>query len=321
MADRQQNLYGLLIKDPRRIFVIAEAGINDGGNKERALALVRAAKWTGADAVKFRAFKADRLPTRPAVLGHTKDQSSLEEPYKLELTPETFRAVHKESQRLDIEFIATPFDEESSDFLDELGVNAFKIAPRDIARRQLIDHVARKRKPVLLFTGMCSAEQIEKAIGWMRTQSNDQIVLLHCVSSNPAKMEELNLKSVQCLHGRFGLPVGFSDHSASILGSIVATSLGAQVIERHFTIESRADATDHMVSMDAKQLKLHIEELRTIGTMLGERSQFALETENSDNIASRRALRRPIPPSDTVSSGTGAKHRLAARASAAAQKK
>src|SRR6266568_2451610 len=315
MADRQQNLYGLLIKDPRRIFVIAEAGINDGGNKERALALVRAAKWTGADAVKFRAFKADRLPTR-AVLGHTKDQSSLQEPYKLELTPETFRAVHKESERLGIEFIATPFDEESADFLDELGVNAFKIA-----RRQLIEHVARKRKPVLLFTGMCSAEQIEKAIGWMRTQSNDQIVLLHCVPSNSAKTEELNLKSVQCLHGRFGLPVGFSDHSASILGSIVATSLGAQVIERHFTIESRADATGHMVSMDAKQLKLHIEELRTIGTMLGERSQFSLETENSDNITARRALRRPIPPSDTASPGTGSKHRLTARASAATQKK
>src|SRR5437899_8944454 len=301
MADRQQNLYGLLIKDPRRIFVIAEAGINDGGNKERALALVRAAKWTGADAVKFRAFKADRLPTR-AVLGHTKDQSSLQEPYKLELTPETFRAVHKESERLGIEFIATPFDEESADFLDELGVNAFKIASGDITHRPLIEHVAGKGKPVLLSTGMSAPEEIEKASDWMHTRSNEQIVLLHCVASYPAKPEELNLKSVEYLRDRFGVPVGFSDHSVGRLGSVVATSLGAQVIERHFMIETRGETPDQAVSMDAKALKIHIEALRRLGTLLRERGKFATEAETRNKTASRRALhaRRPIAVGETI---------------------
>ena len=305
MADKpSQNVFGLLTSDLNRIYVIAEAGLNHGGNKERALALVRAAKWAGADAVKFQTFRADRLAsTQPATLSHTKDQPNLQELFKkLELPFDTFRALHKEAKRIGIEFLSTPFDEESADFLDELGVNAFKIASGDITHRPLIEHVARKGKPVLLSTGMSKAEEIEKAIDWMHTQSNDQVVLLHCVSSYPAKLEELNLKSVQYLRDRFGVPVGFSDHSVGTLGSVVATSLGAQVIERHFMIETRGDIPDHAVSMDAKTLRGHIEELRTIGTVLGERGKFATEAESRNKTASRRALyaRRPIAIGETI---------------------
>src|ERR1044071_9603512 len=131
MADKpKQNLFGLLTADPNRIYVIAEAGLNHGGNKERALALVRAAKWAGADAVKFQTFRADRLAsTRPAQLSHTKDQPNLQEIFKkLELPLDTFRVLHKEATRIGIEFLSTPFDEESADFLNGLGLNAFKIA-------------------------------------------------------------------------------------------------------------------------------------------------------------------------------------------------
>jgi N-acetylneuraminate synthase/N,N'-diacetyllegionaminate synthase len=305
MADQpSQNLYGLLIENPNRIYVIAEAGLNHGGNKERALALVRAAKWAGADAVKFQTFRADRLAsTKPAALSHTKDQPNLQELFKkLELSFDGFRALHKEAKRIGIEFLSTPFDEESADFLDELGVSAFKIASGDITHRPLIEHVGRKGKPILLSTGMSTAEEIEHAIDWMHTQSNDQVVLLHCVSSYPAKHEELNLKSVQYLRDRFGVPVGFSDHSVGSLGSIVATSLGAQVIERHFMIETRGETPDHAVSMDAKTLKAHIEELRTIGGVLGERGKFASEAESRNKTASRRALyaNRAIAPGETI---------------------
>src|SRR5438093_528173 len=216
MADKpRENLFGLLTSDPNRVYVIAEAGVNHGGKKERALALVRAAKWAGADAVKFQTFRADRLAsTQPAALAHTKEQPNLQELFKKpELPFDTFRALHKEAERLGIELLSTPFDKESADFLDELGVNAFKIASGDITHRPLIEHVAGKGKPVLLSTGMSAPEEIEKAIDWMHTRSNEQIVLLHCVSSYPAKPEELNLKSVEYLRDRFGVPVGFSDHS------------------------------------------------------------------------------------------------------------
>src|SRR5881397_814379 len=126
----RENLYGLITNHSNRICVIAEAGLNHGGNKERALALVRAAKWAGADAVKFQTFRADRLAsTKPATLGHTKDQPNLQELFKkLELPYDAFRALHKEAKRIGIEFLSTPFDEESADFLDELGVSAYKIA-------------------------------------------------------------------------------------------------------------------------------------------------------------------------------------------------
>src|SRR5262245_23389445 len=157
MADQpKENLYGLLISNPNRIYVIAEAGLNHGGNKERALALVRAAKWAGADAVKIQTFRADRLAsTRPAKVGHTTAQPNLQELFKkLELPFDTFRVLHKEAKRIGIEFLSTPFDEESADFLDDLVVNAFKIASGDITHRPLIEHVSRKAKPVLLSTGM-----------------------------------------------------------------------------------------------------------------------------------------------------------------------
>src|SRR6478672_2489334 len=222
MAEQpNRNIYSLLKDDPNRIYVIAEAGLNHGGNKERALALVRAAKWAGADAVKFQTFRADRLAsTKPAVLSHTKEQPNLQELFKkLELPFDAFRALHKEAKRIGIEFLSTPFDEESADFLDELGVNAFKIASGDITHRPLIEHVSRKQKPVLLSTGMSSEEEIEKAIDWMHTQSNNQVILLHCVSSYPASAEELNMKSVGYLQTRFGVPVGFSDHSVGSLGA------------------------------------------------------------------------------------------------------
>ena len=230
----KDNLYSQLKNDPSRIYVIAEAGLNHGGSKERALSLVRAAKWAGADAVKFQTFRADRLASnRPAALGHTKDQPNLQELFKkLELPFDAFRALFKEANKLNIDFLSTPFDEESADFLDELGVTAFKISSGDITHRPLIENVSRKGKPVLLSTGMSTGEEIEKAIDWMHTQANDQTILLHCVSSYPAQPEELNLKSVEYLRDRFGVPVGFSDHSVGSLGATVAVSLGAQVIER-----------------------------------------------------------------------------------------
>jgi sialic acid synthase SpsE len=173
--------------------------------------------------------------------------------------------------------------------MNELGVTAFKIDARDVTRRPFIEHVSRKNKPVLLSTGMTTGDEIESVIDWMRKQSNARAILLHGASSN-SPSEELHLKSIEYLRERFGLPVGFSDCSAGSLGATVAVSVGAQVIERHLLIETRGDAPDFVVSMDAKELKKHIEELRTIGRMLGFRPDFLSRAGAKRKVRADRAF-------------------------------
>ena len=298
------NLFDVLQKDTDRRFFVAEAGLNHGGSKEKAMAMVRAAKWAGADAVKFQTFKAERLNSKTrAQLTHTKDVDLQDMFKKLELDFDAFRVIHSEANRIGIEFLSTPFDEESVDFLEELGVGTFKIASGDITHSPLVKHIASKGKPILLSTGMSTADEIEKAIDWIYASQNNQIILLHCVSAYPPKPEELNLRSIEFLRDRFGLPVGFSDHSVDNMGALIAVSLGAQVVERHFMLDTRGDVPDRAVSFDTKQLRASIEELRSIGSMLGQRDKVRTETESQNLTASRRALyaRRPIAPGETIS--------------------
>ena len=298
------NLFDVLQKYTDRRFFVAEAGLNHGGSKEKAMAMVRAAKWAGADAVKFQTFKAERLNSKTrAQLTHTKDVDLQDMFKKLELDFDAFRVIHSEANRIGIEFLSTPFDEESVDFLEELGVGTFKIASGDITHSPLVKHIASKGKPILLSTGMSTADEIEKAIDWIYASQNNQIILLHCVSAYPPKPEELNLRSIEFLRDRFGLPVGFSDHSVDNMGALIAVSLGAQVVERHFMLDTRGDVPDRAVSFDTKQLRASIEELRSIGSMLGQRDKVRTETESQNLTASRRALyaRRPIAPGETIS--------------------
>ncbi len=300
----QLNVFERLGQSPLEVYFVAEAGLNHGGSREKALAMVRAAKWAGADAVKFQTFKAEKLASsRRAQLAHTGDVDMQELFRKLELDYDTFRILFKEAKRLEIDFMSTPFDEESVDFLDELGVGAFKVASGDITHRPLLQKIAAKKKPVLISTGMSSVEEIEHSIDWMFTEQNSQVILLHCVSAYPPRPNELNMKSVEFLRDRFGLPVGFSDHSVGTMGATIAVALGAQVIERHFMLDTRGDVPDRDVSFDTKQLRTHIEELRGIGVMLGERAKLVGESEERNKTASRRALyaRRPIAPGETIS--------------------
>src|SRR5262245_42158562 len=174
------NITGLLRTDPKRIYVIAEAGLNHGGSRERALALVRAAKWAGADAVKFQTFRIERVadshPVRTLAGQGLKLQVEFKNP---ELSHDALRAVFREAKRLEIEIFAAPHDEASADQFDKLGARAFKIESGGMTRRPWMKHVGRKGKPVLLSTEMNSSEEVHNAIDWMRTENNDQTILLH----------------------------------------------------------------------------------------------------------------------------------------------
>jgi sialic acid synthase SpsE len=304
-SNMSANLFDVLQSDPRRTFFVADAGLNHGGSKEKALAMIRAAKWAGADAVRFDTFKADSLNAaqraeivRPTALN---DSGSLK---KFELGFDVLRTLYRESDRLELELLSTAFDEESTDFLEEMGVRAFNIARADIANVPLLKTVAKKHKPILLSTALMTVEEIENTIDWIFTQANHQVILMHSVSACPSKPEEMSLKSIEYLRERFGLPVGLSDYGQGELAATVAVSLGAQVIERHFMLDTRGDVPHRDVSFDTKQLRAHFEGLGGIGRMLGEQERFpsTVERQNSNVVGRPLYAKRPAARGETISS-------------------
>jgi len=289
MEGAASNVARLLATDPKRIFVIAEAGLNHGGSKERALALVRAAKWAGADAVKFQSFRIERVadshPFRTFAGQGLKMQIEFKNP---DLSHDALCAVYREAHRLEIEIFAAPHDEDSTDLSDKLGARAFKIESGGIARRPWIKHVGRKAKPVLLSTEMSSTEEVRTAVEWMSAESNDQTILMHGVSAYPATGEELNLKVIHQLRKKFGFPIGFMDNTVGGLAAITAVSLGAQLIERHLSVDNLSSAEAQAVSMDPKHFKTHIDELRRIGVILKARESHAVKPRVRLAVAANR---------------------------------
>jgi len=221
-------------------FVIAEAGVNHNGGIELAKELVDAAAEAGADAVKFQTFKAESVVTTNAEKAEYQKEttgakeSQYEMIKKLELTEYDFKELADYAKEKDILFLSSPFDKESVDLLDKVNMPIFKIASGEITNFPLLKHIAGKGKPIILSTGMATLGEIEDALRVIREVGVDDVVLLHCVTSYPAKMEDVNLRVLETLKLAFKLPVGFSDHTLGITVPIAAVSLGAVVIEKHF---------------------------------------------------------------------------------------
>jgi N,N'-diacetyllegionaminate synthase len=255
-----------------RVFVIAEIGINHDGSREQALKLIDAAADCGADAVKFQTFRADRLMVpsgrRLAQQGQC-EESAYQMFSRLELSWEDHSRLKERADRRGVLFLSTPFDEDSADFLDALGVVAFKIASSDLTHLPLLRHLARKGKPLLLSTGMSYLHEVEEAVCTLQSHGAPDLVLLHCVSSYPAPPESLNLRTIQTLRERFHLPVGFSDHSQGIFFSLLAAALGARMIEKHFTLDRNAPGPDHKISIEPRELLELVARLAVVDDSLG----------------------------------------------------
>jgi sialic acid synthase SpsE len=219
-------------------FIIAEAGVNHNGNPELAKSLIDVAVDSGADAVKFQTFKAENVVSIHAPKAdyqlHTtdKDESQYEMLRKLELSLDAHHMLRSYCQEREILFMSTPFDEESADFLDVLGVQLFKISSGEITNFPLLGHIAAKDKPIILSTGMSSLAEVRQAVGVIQRTGNDQLVLLHCVSNYPANPKDANLRAMGAMVTAFQLPVGYSDHTPGIAIALAAVALGACVIEK-----------------------------------------------------------------------------------------
>ena len=273
-----------------RVFIIAEIGGNHNGDFELAKEMVKAAAQSGADAVKFQTFKAAQLISKdvPAfervkTLGI---KTQFERFKQLEFSAEQLQELCQLARACDVEFMSTPFDNESVETLDQL-VKVYKIASADLINIKLLRHIASKDKPVILSTGQATPKEIDRAIGLF---SKDELALLHCVSAYPTPEDEANLHSITFLKSRFDFPIGYSDHTIGILGCVIAVALGAKVIEKHFTLDKSLEYGDHSLSADPDDLTKMVSQIRRVEKMLGEIETKCMPSESSSRIQLRRYL-------------------------------
>ena len=255
-------------------FIVAEAGVNHNGEFRLAKKMIDEAKRARADAVKFQIFNADRVvvktaekaPYQKIATGKGSQHEMLE---KLELTKNEFKKLANYARAKNIIFLASAFDEESVDFLDELKVPAFKVPSGEITNFPLLMKIAKKGKPIILSTGMSTLGEVADALEVIKKGGTEEIVLLHCVSNYPVKSEEMNLRAMETLKHAFELPVGLSDHTLGITVPIAAVALGAAVIEKHFTLNRKLPGPDHGASLEPSELIEMVACIRDVESALG----------------------------------------------------
>ena len=245
-----------VIGNGNKTFIVAEAGLNHNGSLKIAKKLIDEAKKSKCDAIKFQSFLPDSRVSKKVksekysekIIG---TQESIHQLFsRLSLNFVTQRKIFEYAKKKGIFIFSTPFDIKSADFLEKLGVNAYKIASADLVNLPLIRHVAKKNKPIIISTGMSKISEIDDAIETVRSTGNKNLAVLHCNSSYPSTYSEVNLKFMENLKSLYKIPVGFSDHTTDLLASKSAITLGADIIERHFTLNKKMEGPDHMLSSD-----------------------------------------------------------------------
>lgn len=286
-----------------RCFVIAEAGVNHNGDLDSAKELVNAAKEAGADAVKFQTFKTEKLVTQTALKAPYQKQNTKpnESQYKmlrrLELSEKAHRILMEHCKKRNILFLSSPFDEESADLLDRLGVPAFKIGSGEVSNLPFLSYVARRGKPVILSTGMSYLKEVGKAVQTIRKAGCTQLALLHCVSNYPADPADANLRALHTLAKEFKTPVGFSDHTPGVTVALAAAAMGACILEKHLTLDRKLLGPDHEASLLPNELKQLIAGVRVIKVAMGHGRKVPARSEVSIKAVARRSLvsAREIP--------------------------
>ena len=258
--------------------IIAEAGVNHNGSLEIAKKLIDVAVDAGVDIIKFQTFKADKLVSKGAKKADyqkynigDEDDSQYQMLKKLELSDEAHKELISYCHERNIRFWSTAFDLESIDFLHSLGLNLWKIPSGEITNYPFIKKIATFREPVIMSTGMCDEQDIKNAMDVLLNNgvSKDQITILHCNTQYPTPMKDVNLKAMLTIKNDFGTIVGYSDHTRGIEVPIAAVALGAQVIEKHFTLDRNMQGPDHKASLEPNELKAMVTAIRNIEQALG----------------------------------------------------
>lgn len=286
-------------------YIIAEGGVNHNGKLEIAKRLVKEAKGCGADAIKFQTFNADKLASKYASKASyqkshkSSNSSQLNMLKRLQLRQHEFKLLSELCIENGITFLSSPFDEASADFLDSIGMSVFKIPSGEITNYPFLKYIARKGKPIIISTGMSYLGEVEKALNTIEQEGNRQITILHCVTEYPAPVNEINLRAIITLKEAFKLPVGYSDHTVGIEIPIAAVAIGATVIEKHFTLNSRMYGPDHKSSMEPDLFKEMVRCIRNTESALGDGIKKPANCE-MDNIA---LVRKSIHTANPLKAG------------------
>jgi N,N'-diacetyllegionaminate synthase len=281
-----------------KTLIIAEAGVNHNGDIGVAKKLIDIAAEAGADLVKFQTFNADRLVTGSAskasyqILASDTTESQQTMLRKLELTEAMHNELISHCVLRDIKFFSTGFDIESIDMLANLGQELFKIPSGEITNLPYLRHIGQLEKNVILSTGMSSMNEIESAINVIEESGTPRgrITVLQCTSAYPAPAQDVNLIAIQNIRNKFGVEVGYSDHTLGIEISLAAVALGATVIEKHFTLDRTLPGPDHKASLEPSELKFMIEGIRKIEQALGDGNKRVMPSEVDNQKIARKSI-------------------------------
>jgi sialic acid synthase SpsE len=260
---------------------------------EQAKKLIDVAVEAGADAVKFQLFKAEKLSA---------DKKTQEILKNLEFRRDWLKELDEYAKRKDIMFLATPFDTEAVELLDRINTPAFKIASGDLTNLPLIKYIAEKGKPIILSVGLGSLDEIRAALDVIYSTGNENVALLHCVASYPTKPEDVNLNVIKTLKQKFQVPVGFSDHTMEVSVPIGAVALGANIIEKHFTLDRKMEGPDHPYALEPEELETMVKGIRDIEIALGSGIKIVVESEKQGLVEGRRSIyaKVNIPKGTTI---------------------
>lgn len=278
-----------------KTLIIAEAGVNHNGSFETAKQLVDVAKESGVDIVKFQTAKLDSLVSKFAEMaeyqknniGKTESQKKMLG--KLLLKFEDFIKLAQYCKEKDIQFLSTPFDLESIDFLNSL-VPFWKIPSGEITNYPYLVKIARTHKPIFMSTGMCELSEIDDAMNLLQQNKSGKITLLHCNTQYPTPYEDVNLKAMKTLRERYDVEVGYSDHTKGIEVPIAAVAMGASVIEKHFTLDRTMEGPDHKASLEPSELKAMVDSVRNIEKAIGSGSKKPTVSEIGNRAIARKSI-------------------------------
>jgi N,N'-diacetyllegionaminate synthase len=296
-----------------KTFIIAEAGVNHNGNIAIAKKMIDAAASAGADAVKFQTFQAEKITIRQAPKANYQiettgaKETQFEMLKKLELDEVSHRLLMDYCVKRRIIFLSTPFDIESIEMLVELGLNTFKIPSGEITNLPYLGKIGSLKKKIILSTGMADMKEVEEALALLTSAGTPKknITILHCNTEYPTPFNDANLLAMTTMKRIFGLKVGYSDHTPGIEASIAAVALGAEVIEKHFTLDRSMEGPDHRASLEPDELRMMIMAIRNVEKALGNGDKKPSPSERKNKVIARKSIvaSRSIKKGDLFTAG------------------